>query len=254
MTSTAATVSLPAPFYEDGAVQIYHGDCLELLPALGDLAGRLAHVITDPPYRRHVGDALPGKMGKLRDGKERIRDLGYGDLAQEMIDGCAVHFSGAGRWILVFSDVESSGDWRRALVGEDFRYVRTGAWVRENTTPQFSGDRPAVGFEAITICHSKACRLKWNGGGLPAVWRYPIVHASSSERAGGHTTPKPLALMRKLIEQFTDPGELILDPFAGSGTTLRAAKDCGRRALGIEISEEYCEVAARRMAQEVLPL
>jgi site-specific DNA-methyltransferase (adenine-specific) len=245
---------LPAPFYEDGAVTLYHGDCLELLPLFGDLVGRLAHVITDPPYRRHVGVALPGKMGKLRDGKERMRDLGYCALTQEMIDGCAPHFSGAGRWVLVFSDVESCGDWRRTLVREGLRYARTGAWIRENTAPQFSGDRPAVGFEAITICHSKACRLKWNGGGLPAVWRYPIVHASSSERAVGHTTPKPLALMRKLIEQFTDPGELILDPFCGSGTTLRAAKDCGRRAIGIELEEKWCETSARRMQQEVLAL
>jgi site-specific DNA-methyltransferase (adenine-specific) len=65
-------------------------------------------------------------------------------------------------------------------------------------------------------------------------------------------TEKPIELMRELVSLFTDPGELILDPFMGSGTTLRAAKDLGRRAIGIELEEKYCEIAVQRLAQEVL--
>lgn len=78
------------------------------------------------------------------------------------------------------------------------------------------------------------------------------VHGYREDVGRCHTTQKPLELMKELVALFTDPGELILDPFMGSGTTLRAAKDCGRKAIGIELEEKYCEVAAKRMRQEVL--
>ena len=71
------------------------------------------------------------------------------------------------------------------------------------------------------------------------------------EQAGCHRTQKPLSLVKQLAAAFTNQGDMILDPFMGSGTTLRAAKDLGRKAIGIEIEEKYCEIAAKRMAQEV---
>src|SRR5690606_30894158 len=111
--------------------------------------------------------------------------------------------------------------------------------------PQFSGDRPAAGFDAITICHPSG-RKRWNGGGAHAVWTHPVVINGAGE-ARVHTTQKPLSLMTQLVSLFSDPGETVLDPFAGSGTTLVAAKNLGRRAIGIELDERYCEVAARRL-------
>lgn len=80
-----------------------------------------------------------------------------------------------------------------------------------------------------------------------SVWRFPMPEMN------GHPTPKPLGLVTRIVESTTDIGGLVLDPFAGSGTTLRAAKDCGRSAIGIEIDEQYCEIAARRMTQDALP-
>lgn len=77
---------------------------------------------------------------------------------------------------------------------------------------------------------------------------------SKQQGTGDHPWPKPLPLMRKLVEHFSRPGETVLDPHAGVGTTLRAAKDLGRKAIGIEIEERYCEIAAKRLQQEVLPL
>jgi len=113
--------------------------------------------------------------------------------------------------------------------------------------PQFSGDRPAVGFEPCTICHAPR-QLAWNGGGSAAVWTHGICKTDRPD----HPCPKPLSLMFELLTLFTDEGEPVLDPFMGSGTTLRAAKDLGRRAIGIEIEEKYCEIAAKRLSQEML--
>jgi site-specific DNA-methyltransferase (adenine-specific) len=85
------------------------------------------------------------------------------------------------------------------------------------------------------------------------------VFISDSYRYGqpgkeDHPTQKPLGLIRRIVESILPPGGVCIDPFMGSGTTLRAAKDLGRKAIGIEIEERYCEIAAKRMSQEVLPL
>lgn len=88
-------------------------------------------------------------------------------------------------------------------------------------------------------------RKRWNGGGKRGVYR----HATNGERGvKPHPSTKPEPLMSELLMDFTDVGELILDPFCGSGTTLAAAKKLGRKAIGIEREEKYCEVAARRLS------
>jgi DNA modification methylase len=76
----------------------------------------------------------------------------------------------------------------------------------------------------------------------------------ASIKIKGHTTPKPVSPWQWLILSFSDPNNVICDPFMGSGTTLRAAKDLGRKAIGIEIEEKYCEIAVNRLRQEVLAL
>jgi site-specific DNA-methyltransferase (adenine-specific) len=79
------------------------------------------------------------------------------------------------------------------------------------------------------------------------VWTYGVA------RETGHAAEKPVPLLRRLIQQFSDAGDLVLDPFAGSGSTLRAARDVGRAALGVEVEERWCRVAAGRMVQAPLP-
>jgi len=249
------------PYYDEDGITIYHGDCLDVLPTLA----QVDHVITDPPYSEHVhGKSRQGSRpltGSVSGGRysapanfRREKEFGFDAMTEELRIQVArsVHHL-VRRWVLVFSDVESSHLWRERLTQTGLDYCRTGAWVKVGATPQFTGDRPAAGFEAITICHPKG-RKRWNGGGSHAVWSVPIVLNRGGSDPRLHTTQKPEALMLSLVGLFTDEGETILDPFMGSGTTLAAAKRLGRKAIGIERDERYCEVAAKRLAQRALPL
>jgi hypothetical protein len=235
------------PYYDRDGITIYHGDCLDVLPTLAPVD----HVITDPPYAIMVVHT------------SRAATAGYGKAAALEYDGITATIRGAvaqeigrlvRRWALVFCDAESLTDWRVALDASGLRHMRSGAWVSPACTPQFTGDRPGTGWEACTIAHAPG-RSRWNGGGRPAVWIINRPGSGSEERAAaGHPTPKPSALLDQIVADFTDAGDLILDPFMGSGTTLVAAKRLGRRAIGIEREERYCAAAVRRLAQDALPL
>ena len=103
-----------------------------------------------------------------------------------------------------------------------------------------------MGWEAIAMLHAEKRRLKWNGGGHRAVW------TCLRERQLVQPAQKPLSLVKRLASLFSNPGDTILDPFMGSGTVLRAARDIGCKAIGCELEERYCEIAANRLRQEVL--
>lgn len=92
------------------------------------------------------------------------------------------------------------------------------------------------------------------GGGRVGVFTYPKNDPYLANGQAAHPTQKPGPLIRELVSLFSSTGDLVLDPFAGSGTTLRAAKDLSRRAIGIEIEPKYCEIAVKRLRQEVLNL
>ncbi len=243
------------PYYEHAGITIYHGDCLDVLPTLE----QVDHVITDPPYSDHVhGKSRAGARSLVADGHAasyfRSADLGFAAITPEVMASVSCQFGRlARRWVLVFSDAELTSAWRSALTVAGLDHCRTGAWVKLNATPQFTGDRPGVGYEAITIAHARG-RKRWNGGGSHAVWTYAIEMNRGGKNPRLHTTQKPENLMVNLAADFTDEGDAILDPFMGSGTTLAAAKRLGRRAIGIEREEKYCEIAAKRLQQEALPL
>lgn len=240
------------PYYQDESVTLYHGDCAEIMEALESVD----HIITDPPYSEHTHKSVrSAKMlandrgGRYGSDTRRTVDLGFEHLSPELREVCATHFARlAARWVLVFSDVESDHLWRDDLTTAGLDYVRTGAWHKVGSTPQFSGDRPATAFEAITICHPKG-KKRWNGGGSHAWWSVPIVlDRSRNSDARVHPTQKPLHLMEALVDQFTDPGETILDPFGGSGTTAVAAAEAGRKCILIEQDEKHAETIAHRVS------
>jgi len=251
------------PYFERDGVTLFHADCREVLPTLAGVD----HVITDPPYARDiyvrlgmtntkVGSGTPARLlgdsFSLNNGG-RMSQLAAGAIGciDEMIGAVAIGIARVTRrWGLVFSDVESCHLWRLELEGAGMRYVRTGAWTKVDPSPQFSGDRPSVGFEPCTITHASG-PMRWNGGGHAALWHHKI---SKGDERPDHPCPKPLPLMRELVELFTDPGETILDPFAGSGTTGVAAYQLGRKAILVELEERWCEVAAKRLEAQTSPM
>ena len=207
------------PYYERDGIVIYHGDCREILPTLG----KVDLLLTDPPYGAGLGGGFDSKWGDM------VGDDGMPDLRFILDMACRVVSFGAsyypdqlphrGRWICWDKrTIDGAAD---AMLGSPFEL----AWSNQRT----GNDR------IIRVLH---------GG---------VVNADGAG-ARVHPTQKPLAVFRQLIEWYAEQGDTILDPFMGSGTTLRAAKDLGRKAIGIEIEERYCEIAARRLSQEVLAL
>jgi site-specific DNA-methyltransferase (adenine-specific) len=217
------------PYYEHAGITIFHGDCREILPLVD-----ADSCITDPPY----GEATHAGA------RTRSQDQALVDFASITADELRLALSLARirRWLV------ATVEWQHMLGLEQspppgLRFVRFGVWVKPNGAPQFTGDRPGTGWEAVAILHAEGA-MRWNGGGHHGVWTIPKTE-------GEHPTQKPERLAREFVSLFSDHGETVLDPFMGSGTTLRAAKDLGRKAIGIEIEERYCEIAAKRLAQEV---
>jgi site-specific DNA-methyltransferase (adenine-specific) len=124
---------------------------------------------------------------------------------------------------------------------------RIGVWVKPDGMPQFTGDRPAMGYESIVFAHA-AGRSTWNGGGRSSVF----VHNKGQAGGGAHEheTQKPEPLMVELVELFTDPDEVVLDPYAGSGTTGVACLRTGRRCILIEKDARYAAIARERLKAE----
>lgn len=207
------------PYYDDGQITIYHGDCREVLPALTEPVDL---VLTDPPYPEKY-QHLYGEMAKavyplMNDGASLVSLCGHfqvPDVCQAFTD------AGLRYWWL--------------------------AGMRHDSLARFPG---------------KWVTVRWK----PAVW-----FVKNRRRPGDTNTPidmfdgargdkrfhewgQPTNWFRHWIDLMCPPEGVVIDPFMGAGTTLRAAMDCGRRAIGIELEERYCEAAVSRLGQQVLPL
>lgn len=225
------------PYYEDATTTIFCGDARAILTGRSYLK-TWDVTLTDPPYdpRTHAC-ARTNKDGTGTDGGSAIV-MGFAPL--ESVRFVTDLTSRSDRWVVAFCALEMLGAYREQ--GGDC-YIRGGFWHRPNGMPQITGDRPAQPGEALAILH-RAGKKRWARGGHHAYWECGVEHVDRV-----HPTQKPEALLQQLVADFSEPGELIVDPFMGSGTTLVAAKRLGRRAIGIEIHEAYCALAVERLRQ-----
>lgn len=221
-----------------GNATIYLGDCMDILPTLP----KVDAVITDPPYSETTHANAKSNRGSKHGAKAiDFASMTVEQLA-EVIQECG---NLCNRWLV------STMEWRhiarfdqQPLVGWDL--VRFGVWVKTNPMPQISADRPAQGWEGIAYMHAKSNEKKrWNGGGTHGNYIGSLV------TDGVHPTGKPLVLFSQFVERFTDRGQLILDPFTGSGTTGVAAIQLGRNFIGIEREPKYFDIACQRIEQAV---
>ena len=235
--------SLPTPYYEQDGITIYHGDCREILPLIEP--GSIDLVLTDPPYSDRTHNSVRSNSSKATAGNCVIT---FAPVTTDELRSVYTLVSRiARRWVVSTMDYATAFEFEQCPP-DGLRMMRIGVWVKTNPMPQISADRPGQGWEAIAYLHKSGAAAEWNGGGRSGNYILPV------EQSTGHPTAKPPLMIRDLIQRFSNDGDLILDPFMGSGTTLRAAKDLGRKAIGIELEERYCEIAAKRLQQSVLPM
>lgn len=211
------------PYYDHAGITIYHADCREILPQLE--ADQFGVAFADPPYGVSMGygDAYTDEGGK-----------GYAAwmarTAEELRRLAAI--------VLVTPGIRNLWLWPQP--------TWTLCWAKPGST-RHSDLGGFNEWEPVLMYGKK--RLYHDLCSLPTV-----ANIGRGRETGDHPCPKPLRLLRWLLAETTSDGDDVLDPFMGSGTSLVAAKWLGRPAVGIEIEERYCEIATKRLAQEVLDL
>jgi DNA modification methylase len=225
------------PYYEHAGITIYHGDCREVLPGLS----KVDLINTDPPYGVAYVTSWRSRGDKLRTAVANDSDLTVvAEAWPVIIDRLADD-----RHWYAFASPRRISEAEKIFGGS--KHIL--AWDK--------GDRGTVGdlkagfgeaWEAIF--YGMKGRRELRGSRPRTVVRYDW----RSTMDPVHPTVKPVPLIQRMIAWSTDAGETVLDPFMGSGTTLRAAKNLGRKAIGIELEERYCEIAAKRLSQETLNL
>lgn len=218
------------PYYADDRVVLYHADCRDVLPTLG----RFDLLLTDPPYGI---DAANYKRANTQHGASVAKCKDYGlsnwDKRPPSADIFDQLFRASENQIIF-----GANHFISRMPHDSSCWL---VWDKEN------GDNAYADCELAWTSFPKAVRIfryRWQG------MLQGCMGTKKEQRE--HPTQKPLPLMLWCLENYSEKGQTILDPFAGSGTTGRAAKDLGRNCVLIEREEKYCEIAAKRMQQEVL--
>jgi site-specific DNA-methyltransferase (adenine-specific) len=202
------------PYYEHAGITIYHGDCREILPDVDVDA-----ICADPPYGvgKDYGEGCVDSLETFQWAVKLVAE--YGSPSGVFFPVCRTY------------DLPIRPQW-------------TAIWAKTYGSSGLIAYPIYPHWEGIALYNLKGDYAGNNGH------RSDVFHFAPEKAQGsGHPTPKPLDLLIALVEFL--PGQTICDPFMGSGTTLRAAKEIGKSAIGIEIEEKYCEIAAKRLSQEV---
>jgi site-specific DNA-methyltransferase (adenine-specific) len=195
-------------------------------------------VFTDPPY-----DAQTHKYNRsTAGGGELVKGLPFPGLSPEALRVSLCELGRVSdRWVIATLPLSEAVS-LQTDPPSGLRVLRVGVWLKTDPMPQLTGDRPAHGWDAIVYMHRVDTAPRWSGGGKHG------NYVSKLDRSSGHPTPKPVPMLADWCRRFTEPGDLILDPYAGGAPTLIAARQTGRRAIGIELDAEYCASAAKRLA------
>lgn len=225
-------------------IDLHHGDAFEGLAGLADSS--VGVTITDPPFDKRTHRAA------VEGGHAAVRcislALPFAAFDANQIDAAAKQIVRVTRrWIVVFVAERQQELWTNALEVHGARFVRYGQAIRTNPRPQMSGDRPAPGADTIVIAHRVGIeKQRWNGGGKAGVWKSPAARFDTNRR-GVHPAQKSIALMKSLVADFTEPGELVCDPFAGSATTGVACTELARRFVGWERDAQFYAIGLQRL-------
>ena len=215
------------PYYTDDYVTLYHGDSREVLPDVIDVLEPDV-IVTDPPY------GIEWESG-LMPGSKSFSPI-VGDDSTVLAEWVISTY-----WPAVPMVVFGAHCFPH-LLPEPGRWIVWDKRLSEQADKMFGSP----------------VEMAWRSGPTMSTVMYRILHSgcvdgdSGGRAARRHPTQKPVKLFRQIIEDLCPADGRIVDPFAGSGSTLRAAKDLGRRSVGVEVDESYCEVIAERCAQEVL--
>lgn len=241
------------PYYWDevSGITIYCADLRDILPKLSLVDA----IVTDPPY--NIGSPQRVTIDNHGDSRQKRlvgRDFGVFDndslWPEEWLPLCTEALKDTGV-VVTFYDARQAA---KLLTADPcLEPVQDFHWCKPNPPVPMRSVGFSWGTESGYILRKVGFRHRHNDeAGISPNWKL-LPRCSNSEDLG-HPTQKPLAIMRWLVSHWSFPGDLILDPFCGTGTTLRAAKDLGRRAIGIERDEKWAAIAAKRMSQEAMAL
>ena len=219
---------------------IYNEDCISAFKRLGDESVDL--ILTDIPYGNVTKNGSERKKyaGQLRNFDKGDADLETFDLI-EFLEECG-RVSGGG--VYIFCGIEQVSTVFSFFDNHKDFMVRQCAWKKTNPSPS-NGQH--MWLSSMENCiFAKRRKTKFNQVCKSAVWEFPI------ERGKLHPTQKPLSLFKYLIESSTDPGDTVLDPCIGSGTTAVASKQLNRSFIGFEVNGYYCSIANERI-EDIVP-